>query len=269
MDTLSQQELLQKAPPGKTSFVSNFELRSQGTTRARAPEITLHCETCIGDRNFAPIRPGETVDKEVDTDIFLIYLCRNCRKSYKTFALNAVYDDDAKSWKVFKYGENPSFGPPTPSRTIKLIGPERDLFLKGRRCENQGLGIGAFVYYRRVVESQKNRIFDEIIRVSRHLKADEALLAELEEAKNETQFTKAVEAIKHSLPQSLLVNGQNPLFLLHRALSAGVHELSDEECLELAADARVILVEFAERMAQAMKDEVELTNAIQRLAQRS
>ena len=37
--------------------------------------------------------------------------------------------------------------------------------MKGRRCGNLGLGIGAFVYYRRVVENQKSRILDEIIKV--------------------------------------------------------------------------------------------------------
>jgi hypothetical protein len=36
----------------------------------------------------------------------------------------------------------------------------------GRRAENQGMGIGAFAYYRRVVENQKNRIIAEIKRVA-------------------------------------------------------------------------------------------------------
>ena len=119
------------------------------------------------------------------------------------------------------------------------------------------------------MENQKNRIFDEILRVSRHLGADEQLLKELEAAKEETQFTKAVETIKHALPQSLLVNGHNPLLLLHSALSAGVHELSDEQCLELASSIRIVLIEFADRLAQAMKDEAELNAAVNRLAHRS
>lgn len=269
METVTQQELLERTPPGKGVIVSDFEgADRQGMPRVRLPEITLHCNQCTGDRFFAPTEQGDFIGKREPTDTFLNYICRNCRKSFKTFALGATFDQQAGVWRVFKYGEDPSFGPPTPSRAISLIGPDRDQFLKGRRCENQGLGVGAFVYYRRVVENQKNRIFDEIVRVSRHLGADEALLAELEAAKNETQFTKAVQAIKHALPQSLLVNGHNPLLLLHSALSAGVHELTDDQCLELAASARVVLIEFAERMAQAMKDEAELTNAIQRLAQR-
>jgi hypothetical protein len=97
---------------------------------------------------------------------------------------------------------------------------------------------------------------------------DQTLQQELEAAKKEVQFTKAVEAVKHALPQSLLVNGQNPLSLLHSALSLGVHELSDEECLELAASIRIMLIEFAERLAQAMKDEAELNEAVKRLANR-
>lgn len=269
METSTFQELLERAPPGRAALVPDFEsLDRQGTRRVKTPEIELHCTQCNGDRFFAPTEQGDFIGSRKSTDTFLNYVCRNCRKCPKTFSLGAVYDDESKVWKVFKYGEDPAFGPPTPSRAIALIGPDRDQFLKGRRCENQGLGVGAFVYYRRVVENQKNRIFDEVIRVSRHLGADAALITELETAKNENQFTKAVETIKHALPQSLLVNGHNPLLLLHSALSAGVHELSDDQCLELAASARILLIEFAERMSQAMKDEAELNGAITRLAKR-
>ncbi len=126
--------------------------------------------------------------------------------------------------------------------------------------------MAAFIYYRRVVENQKSRIFDEVIRVSKHLGAETELLEQLELAKSETQFTRAVEAIKRALPQTLLINGRNPLLLLHSALSEGIHALSDEECLELASSARVVLIEFAERLAQAMKDEAELSAAISKLS---
>ena len=60
---------------------------------------------------------------------------------------------------------DPPFGPPTPARVITLIGPDKEYYLKGRRAENQGMGIGAFSYYRRVVENQKNRIIDEVITI--------------------------------------------------------------------------------------------------------
>lgn len=269
MEELSQKEFLERVPPGTKVVASDLESEDrQGTVRIRTPEIELHCPQCNGQRFFAATETSSYIGKREPFDAFLTYVCRNCRKSYKTYAITGRFDKSAVKWSVSKYGEDPSFGPPTPARTITLIGPDRDQFLKGRWCENQGLGVGAFVYYRRVVENQKNRIFDEIIRVSHHLSADEQLAKELEAAKQEVQFTKAVEAIKHALPRQLLVNGHNPLLLLHSALSSGVHELSDEECLELASSIRIVLIEFAERLSLAMKDEVELNEAVNRLAQK-
>ena len=55
-------------------------------------------------------------------------------------------------------------------------------YLKGRRCENQGLSIGAFSYYRRVVESQKDKIFDEIIGVCERLDVDSETIESLKSA---------------------------------------------------------------------------------------
>ncbi len=269
MDELTQKEMLERLPPGTKVLVKDFETTDrQGIVRVHTPEIELHCTQCNGERFFAAREVGTFAGQREPLDTFLNYVCRNCRKSLKTYALAGAYDEQEKKWTVFKYGEDPSFGPPTPARAITLIGPDRDQFLKGRRCENQGLGVGAFVYYRRVVENQKNRIFDEILRVSLHLGVDEQLASELEAAKKEVQFTKAVETIKHALPQSLLVNGHNPLLLLHSALSTGVHELTDEHCLELASSIRIVLIEFAERLSLAIKDEAELNNAVNRLTHR-
>lgn len=268
MKELTTKEFLERIPPGTKVHVTDLNKKDQrGFVHIRTPEIVLHCPQCNGERFFASTSTANMpIDQLKPFDDFLTYVCRNCRKSPKTFAITGCFDKTTMKWTVSKYGEDPSFGPPTPARTISLIGPDRNQFLKGRRCENQGLGVGSFVYYRRVVENQKNRILDEIIRVSHHLLADDQLTKELEAAKQEVQFTKAVEEIKHALPQSLLINGQNPLLLLHSALSAGVHELSDEDCLEIASSIRIVLVEFAERLAQAMKDEAELNEAVNRLA---
>ncbi|MCF8476495.1 MAG: hypothetical protein K9G60_05665 [Pseudolabrys sp.] len=137
--------------------------------------------------------------------------------------------------------------------------------MKGRRCENQGLGIGAFVYYRRVVENHKNQILNEIIRVSEKLNAPAETITTLNAAKAENQFSKAMESVKDAIPQALLINGANPLTLLHSALSVGLHAQSDEQCLELAHDIRVVLVELAERLGQTLKDEAELSTAVTRL----
>ena len=203
---------------------------------------------------------------EGSTDMsHVTYYCRNCQRSAKIFSLWVALAKEEATAEIMKFGEYPEFGPPTPSRVITLIGPDRELFLKGRRSENQGLGIGAFGYYRRVVENQKSRIFEQIVKVSEKLGAGPELLTELKAAQNESQFSKAIESIKHGIPQALLINGHNPLSLLHAALSGGLHAEADDECLDLATSIRVVLTELADRMGQALKDEAELTQAVSRL----
>jgi hypothetical protein len=179
------------------------------------------------------------------------------------FALALRLDSPGeKSGRAIKFGEIPAFGPPVPSRLIKLVGRDREEFLKGRRCENQGLGIGAFSYYRRVVENQKDRIIGEILQVAQKVGAGQNAIAELEAAIAETRFSKALGMVTEGLPQSLLIAGQNPLALLHSALSEGLHNQSDEHCLELATAVRTVLAEMSDRMGQILKDEEELKRAV-------
>ena len=198
---------------------------------------------------------------------FIKYICRNCSKSAKSFAVRFVADRDTGAYggEIYKYGELPNFGPPTPPR---LLGDDKELFLKGRRAESQGMGIAAFAYYRRVIESQKESIFDEVIRVSKAISADPAIIAGLEKANRLVQFTSAVDEVKDAIPPALLINGHNPLSLMHSALSKGLHARTDEECLRWATDLRVVMAEFVERMAQAMKDNAELHSAVSRLVSR-
>lgn len=267
-------EFLESIPPGTLTKIADLTKKRyyQGGNLAGheviSPEIQLHCpsDTCNGTRFFRRTSKSmPDLGDEGFSFFYLSYTCSNCQKHEKTYALAGKRDEAAISGVCYKFGELPPFGPPTPPRLIKLIGPDRELFLKGRRCENQGLGVGAFVYYRRVVEGQKDRILDEVIKVAKKLNAPVEQVAILEGAKTETQFSRALANVKDALPQSLLIDGHNPLSLLHSALSDGLHARSDAECLEVASSIRVVLAELSERLAQALKDEAELNKAISRL----
>lgn len=265
-------EFLERVPPGTASDISDlcgdwYSVGGQHGAPLALPEIMLHCDTepsCGGNRLFAS-SDSFHVRHSVHGYEFLKYICKNCSKSVKIFAIKIRAVKFEKGGEAYKLGEFPNFGPPNPPRLISLIRPQRDLFIKGRRAENQGMGIAAFAYYRRVIDDQRFRIFDEIIRVCRRLSADESIIRELTEAKNETQFSKAVESIQHGIPEALFISGQNPLTLLHSALSEGLHGRSDEECLEDATNIRIVMAELAERMGQVLKDEAELSTAVSRL----
>lgn len=267
-------EFLESIPPNQLINISDLAdvNRWQGgglTYKMRTPEIQLHCnnEQCNGTRFFRCISGKEKNLETNDYEFFYVkYRCSNCQRTEKTFSLAAkITDSGEEKGECYKFGELPTYGPPVSPKLIKLIGPDRDEFLKGRRCENQGLGIGAFIYYRRVVENQKNRIFSEIIKVSEKLGASSEKIEKLQSAVNETQFSKALGLAKDAIPESLLINGHNPILLLHSALSEGVHALNDDQCLEIAGSVRVVLGELSERLSQALKDEAELTKALSTL----
>ena len=267
-------EFLETVPPGSQVAISNLTKKRFQVGGAllghqiSPPKIQLHCsnESCNGVRFFRiTTKDLPDVSHESYHFFYLSYVCSNCQRTEKVFSLAAQRDSAKESGRCQKFGEIPRYGPPTPARLITLIGPDRELFLKGRRCENQGLGVGAFVYYRRVVEGQKNRILDEIIKVAHKVGAAPDQITALEAAKSETQFSKAIASVKNALPLSLLVNGHNPLTLLHSALSDGLHLRTDQHCLEVASSIRIVLAELSERLAQALKDEAELNNALARL----
>jgi hypothetical protein len=266
---ISLKEFLEEVPPGQIKNIKDlgsdrdYVQNTGWKTSFYPPELFLHCDVCDGFRHYSSKTRVDLYESK-PLLLFVTYICRNCTEKIKVFALHLEGDDLPKGC-AYKYGELPQFGPPTSRRVLFLIEPDTALYLKGRRAENQELGIAAFAYYRRVIEDRKDRIFDEIIKVSRRLSAEQKVIADLENAKKETQFTKAVEAVKHGIPQALLINGHNPLTLLHSALSEGLHAMSDEQCLEIATSIRVVIADFAERMSQVLKDEAEVTTAVSRL----
>lgn len=267
---ISFSEFLESVPPNKIVRIEPFNCDEHGESyKFKLPVIQLYCssEFCSGARFFESEESNIYLRRKGRHELeFVEYSCKNCQQTHKIYAIAITLTKEEEPQGIaFKFGEFPSFGPPTPPKLIEIIGPDKELYLMGRRCENQGLGIGAYVYYRRVVENQKNRIFDKIISVVQKASPKDEVIKELQDAKNETQFSKAVESIKRALPESLLIEKHNPLTILYRALSEGVHDKSDRECLELAGNVRVVLTELAGRLAQALKDEAELKNAVSKL----
>lgn len=262
---ISFSEFLERVPPNTECQIKVEVFWDERIRYVRVPKIELYCDSvmCGGNRFFEADASGLLVAESYLFN-FLSYHCKNCQQTPKKYAIATKYDGQELVTAI-KFGEVPSFGPHTPSKLIELIGPDRELFLAGRRCENQGLGIGAFVYYRRVVESQKNRIFEKIIQVTEKIDPKNLIIPDLKEAIKKQSFAESIDAIKHAIPDSLKINGYNPLNLLYKPLSAGVHQKSDKECLELAQSVRVVLVEFANNLSQALKDEAEIKDAISRL----
>lgn len=260
-------ELLAEFPPGNGGRFSNAFC---GSAAADLPALRILCpnEGCGGERVFRATQgiAGAGGDSQL-VRLVLSYKCQSCETEQKLYLLLSQpnYVDNHDAIEIKKIGEWPPFGSWVPPRVLKIVGPDRDLFLRGKRCESQGLGIGAFGYYRRVVERQKGRLIEQIRAVAVRTGAAPEVQGRLLAAQNETQFTKAVELAKNAIPEQVLIKGHNPLTLLHDALSKGIHSDSDEKCLELAHDVRVVLTELVFRIDQALAGQSELNDALSRL----
>lgn len=257
-------DFLMKAVPGTRALVNDL-VRVSRTSPAyvfNLPQLSLYCSQCEGERYFSP-GIAEIHAKNFADEIFT-FSCKNCSVSSKKYAVLMVGKLDGRAAQVVKMGEYPIAEARLPNRLIKLVAQDRDLFLKGWSAERTGLGIGAFGYYRRVVDNQKDAILGAIAEAAEKL-GDLSLAEEIRAAKAQSQFTSAVDQIKHALPDSLLIGGHNPLKVLYSALSDGLHNKDDAHCLEYAETVREVLTVLAERIAAVTKDDAKLRAQIGKL----
>ena len=135
---------------------------------------------------------------------------------------------------------------------------------KGLICESQGYGIGAFGYYRRIVEETIDKLFDEIADLLSEDELDVYRVA-LEKTKETIVTAEKIELVKDLLPAILRPDGMNPLAALHSALSQGLHAESDEDCLDLAENCREILVFLVNQVAASKQTAKSFTSSMRKL----
>lgn len=164
---------------------------------------------------------------------WVAYRCTDCTTTVKVFGIQTTRDFNEMSGLATKVYQLPAFGQPIPKRLFQVIGEaNRESFLQARRATTRGLGIGAYAYYRRIVENTKFELVNSILAVAKTTNASAEQIQRLEAAQKERQFTKAIEILRDvaAIPPVLLIDGHNPLALVHDLLSEGIHELSDDEC---------------------------------------
>jgi hypothetical protein len=271
IQTIKFEDLLGKYPPGQMYAITNLGISRSPSSAPilNKPRLKLYCpdDFCNGVRFFDARQAQKVALTEKWSRVFLHYSCSNCRCRSKIFAIMARWNAVADEGEAVKIGEWPPFGPQVSARVTSIVGQSNALFLMGCRAEMQGLGIGAMVYYRKVVENQKNQIIDEIIRVGRRAHSSEPQIEKLKAARSEKEIKKAVEIISDAIPQVLLINGYNPLALLEQALTKGSYVQKDHDALRLAAAIRKILTELAECMARVLEDQSDLEEAVNTILQ--
>jgi hypothetical protein len=268
-DAIPMERFFLGAAPGvRTPVLSNLIGNSPTNGRfSQLPDpIRLLCDgDCAGERAFSTgdthLPLGWMHEEAAIGNFVATYQCRECRETRKDYAFHYHYTRSEGLFLTL-YGEIPPRRITISRKLRDLLRSDSDLLNKALASEAAGLGVGALVYYRRILENQKSRIFDKVIKVAIKLGAENELVEALKRAKGERQFTSAIDSIAGGPLNAIYLDGHNPLTLLYDSISEGVHAGTDEESLASATEIRTVLGYLADQLDQALAERADVSAAV-------
>lgn len=173
--------------------------------------LDLHCPEC-GKHSVFTFAGRNEANYEATTVFF-----RCSRDPFHT-AYFVIRQADQKLQKVGQYPSFATLQLPETKKYSKLLGKDYSAeFNKAIGLATHGVGVGSFVYLRRVFES--------LIEEAHQLAIGDAGWSEDEY--KDARMSERIGLLSHHLPE-FLVDHKN----LYGILSKGVHELSEQECLD-------------------------------------
>lgn len=261
------------------------------------PAIQCYCTRCKGERTWNEVREhrhrlgiGMSSSGSIEgllnqkqpvlgSLISIAYYCSDCSRQSTKYIVLFGQDEPPEAEQLnqmllsasrkfaMKVGQYPAWSIAPPKELRPMLGKYLDLYKRGSICESQGYGIGAFSYYRRIVENIIDELLNEVaglLEPEEQCKYREAL-SQVGASKNATD---KIEVVKELLPGSLRPGGVNPLQLLHSALSVGIHAAEEDDCLALGEGIRQSLVMLCKHVALAKQDRSDFVAGIQSVRQR-
>lgn len=128
-------------------------------------KINMSCPICKSSQTYVMTNEyyeiyGYSNYPSAGLGVRLAYICTHCEKFERLFLVK-ISGDKADSW-IMKVGQFPAWEISGEPNVEKLLGAHAGYYKKGLVCESQGYGIGAFGYYRRIVEETIDEMLSEI-----------------------------------------------------------------------------------------------------------
>lgn len=246
------------------------------------PAINMLCPICKSTQTFNMINEyPDSEDKQktprsspAGLTFKLDYLCSSCKRFHYEFylefgvtkKLNKKKEEIWSNGWVRKIGQKPEWSIDIDKHVENFLSDENiSLFKKGLICESQSYGIGAYSYYRRIIES----IISDLLTVINELipEGEEKVAYEeaLKKTKEEIVAANKISLIKDLLPRDLLTEGYNPLNVIYSSISDGLHNWSDEECLEISEAIRKCICFLIARVYANKSEKKEFTEGMKKL----
>lgn len=136
--------------------------------------VNMYCPNCKKTRTFRFLHqylhelkqpPSIRANRPIHPDylspnniIHLNYICASCEKVNRIFSLRVGEDKQY----VEKIGQFPPWDISIKKKIRRILGEYTDYYKKGLICESQSSGIGANIYYRRIVEEIIGELLEDI-----------------------------------------------------------------------------------------------------------
>jgi len=244
-----------------------------------SPAINMPCKVCKSRQTFNMVNKFWENEPSMKTEIWgktirSKYICSACNEFEYLFFIEFVKtgtnetDTNIYDGYMRKVGQNPPWEIKMDKRLETLLGDYSELYKKGLVCESQGYGIGAYGYYRRIVEQVIDTLLDSITELIESGEDKVKYLEALEKTKNAKDASHKIELVKDLLPASLRPDDLNPLDIIYSSLSDGIHSKSDEECLNIADSIRKSLVFLVDQLLSQNQAKKEFTESMRKLLEK-
>lgn len=234
---------------------------------------TFRFEKKYGDQLLLTGNLGDFVlssTGNVDFSFNISSTCQFCG-SKKDFFIK-IYSAEKKgtqhvslTFYLQKIGQFPSLERKPENEVYNYLSAEdKELYGKALTSLSVGYGIGAFAYFRRIVENEIKRIVEDLSNLD-YEHADSVKKA-WKTYKGNFQMSGLMDAISASLPISFKEVSGNPLKVLYQQVSEGIHDSPDDECLEKSIHIDKLL-QFVIKRTSNLKSEIkDLHNAMKSLS---
>lgn len=228
----------EKPPVPLTLFLETYPLYRKITLATDEcylpPRLSLNCPRCGKETTWAlKNQPANGYWQYTGA----VYECALCGKNEIRFFL---YHSVGEKLLV-KVGQYPEPSITIPKLVEDGLKDSAAHYKKGLISLNQGYGIGAVAYFRRVVEERTSELIDVVAELAKANGAAEEEVQRILAAKSERTFDRRLEVASEMIPKNLRPGDVNPLGRLHALLSEALHVHAEDDALRTGDEIREII----------------------------
>lgn len=153
------------------------------------------------------------------------FTCLTCRRASRRYYVVQFVTDEHVD--IEKAGQYPRPRLPRNRHVQRFMADDAANYEKAIACLANAYGIGAFAYYRRLVEDNIGRLLELVQEDAAASSSGTETLAALKQLGTNCPMAEKIKIANDAVPAHLKPDGLNPLGRLYGALSEGIHSLSE------------------------------------------